>query len=123
MARGVNVRVQGLDQLKAKLAALPGQIETGGRVAIVESTQAVKQDARRDVPRRTGRLHDAIDAEMEDDLNGAVGVDPATADYGEFVEFGTSKMAAQPFMTPAAELERARLPERVRRNVKATIGA
>lgn len=50
-------------------------------------------------------------------------VEPTTSDlealvvvgvtYGEYLELGTSRMAAQPFMTPAAEAVRAKLPGKV----------
>lgn len=65
----------------------------------------VAQDARDNAPRLTGRLADGIKA------------DPATADkvrisahtedapsgpYSVYVELGTSKQAAQPFLAPAA---------------------
>lgn len=41
------------------------------------------------------------------DLEGIVAVGAA---YGTYVEHGTSRMAAQPFLTPAAEAMRGKLP-------------
>lgn len=53
------------------------------------------------VPVDTGTLKNSIGVEVDpDELGGVVG---PTAHYGGYVEFGTSKMAAQPYMNPAAD--------------------
>ena len=52
------------------------------------------------VPVDTGALKNSIDVQMEGDLTAVIA--PHT-EYAAFIEFGTSKMAAQPYMTPAAE--------------------
>lgn len=46
----------------------------------------------------TGYMHDHTTWEQEDETHGRVHVD---ADYAAFVEFGTVKMVARPFMHPA----------------------
>ena len=52
------------------------------------------------VPVRTGNLMASIFAEVdEDNLSVTLG---ATADYASFIEYGTVKMRAQPFLQPAA---------------------
>jgi HK97 gp10 family phage protein len=75
---------------------------------------AIQANARRSVPVRFGNLKAAIIVQV--DLAGSdsilqVGVDPEAdgrphpeegpTDYGAFVELGTSKMAAQPYLRPA----------------------
>jgi HK97 gp10 family phage protein len=55
--------------------------------------------ARSIVPVRTGFLRDSIFHQVvESDLNLTFG---ATADYADYVEFGTSRMAARPYIRPA----------------------
>lgn len=54
-------------------------------------------------PVDTGHLKRNINVEKIDDLNGKVST---RVEYAPFVEFGTSKSPAQPFLFPAAEDER-----------------
>ena len=63
----------------------------------------VEGQAKTFVPIDTGALHNSIDVQMEGDLTAIIA--PHT-EYAAFVEFGTSKMSAQPYMTPAAEAVR-----------------
>ncbi len=60
--------------------------------------EAVAGDARSLCPVDTGRLRGSISVSAGS--NSAVV--SANTDYAAYVEFGTSKMAAQPFMVPAA---------------------
>ena len=54
------------------------------------------------VPVRTGNLMASIFADVdEDNLSVTLG---ATADYASFIEYGTVKMRAQPFLQPAADI-------------------
>lgn len=64
--------------------------------------------ARNIVPFRSGALYRALDYGVDDsnkaDVILRVGVNPATpenVDYGSYVERGTSRMKAQPFVVPA----------------------
>lgn len=58
----------------------------------------------------TGALRDSLTSEVSGELEIEVhdGVE-----YGQWVEFGTQKMPARPFLTPAVEKARGRLPELV----------
>lgn len=60
----------------------------------------VEGQAKMFVPVDTGVLKNSIDVQMEGDMTAVVA--PHT-EYAAYVEFGTSRMAAQPYMTPAAE--------------------
>ena len=52
-------------------------------------------------PVDTGNLRNSIGTDLDgDEMGGVVG---PTAHYGGYVEFGTSKMGAQPYMNPAAD--------------------
>jgi len=54
------------------------------------------------VPVRTGNLMASIFADVdEDNLSVTIG---ATTDYASFIEYGTAKMRAQPFLQPAADV-------------------
>jgi len=68
--------------------------------------RAVRDDAKRIVPVRTGRLRASIG--ISDPGRDRVVVD-ATAPYAGYVELGTRYMKAQPYLRPA--LYRARAPQ------------
>jgi len=95
-------------EIKRKLRLLPDRIQknvvTGAtRAAAV----AIQKEARQNVPVDSGTLKKAISVKKASRRNTEVGhikfsvyVKPK-AYYGSMVEFGTSKMAAQPYMRPA----------------------
>jgi HK97 gp10 family phage protein len=69
--------------------------------ALEQNFQAAEDMARTIVPVDTGYLQSTIYHKVDDDNFGAeLG---ATADYAAFVELGTSRMAAEPFIRPALE--------------------
>lgn len=67
-------------------------------------------DAQSIVPVRTGFLRSTISAQTVNDLEIDV---EAAAPYAAAVEYGTTKQPSQPYLTPAVERGRLRLPELV----------
>lgn len=61
----------------------------------------VEAQAKNRAPVDTGALKNSISTEFED--NGLTGIIAPHVEYATFVEFGTRRMSAQPYMTPAAE--------------------
>lgn len=110
----ITVKVEGLDRLAAKLDRLPAGMLRGAESAVAATTDAVRDLMRDAAPVDTGELRDSIQAEH----SGLSGTVAATAGHADDVEFGTSKMAEQPFATPAAEQGRAILVEQVREHVR-----
>ena len=85
--------------------------------AVMDAVLAIQNDARVRVPVDTGRLRNSIGWEMEADrLAARVGTN---VDYAPHVEYGTSRMAAQPYLTPAFFAEVPRFEERLRRALDA----
>jgi hypothetical protein len=68
-----------------------------------QSAQRIARDARGRVPVRTGRTRDSIRAQR---AKGG-GWEAVVGFPGQFIERGTARVAARPFMMPAAEAERA----------------
>ena len=95
------------------MQTLPPEVFTAVQELAQETALRIAERARELVPVRTGHLLDSIDAvfgeDVEDpDSDGSPrAFEPiqvvADTPYATFVEFGTSKMAAQPFLGPAAE--------------------
>jgi len=75
----------------------------------------IRNDSSGRAPVRTGRLRDSHDTERKRLLLHSI---VATAPYAAFVEFGTVRMAAQPFLRPALATGRATIIKLVGQRVK-----
>lgn len=67
---------------------------------VADIANKVAETARQHAPVRTGKLRDSIYVE---DLGAGEYEIQANAEYATFVEYGTARSAAQPFMRPAYE--------------------
>ena len=94
---------------------LPATVTARLRRAASQTATRIQGGARarlRAQTRGTGRTADAIS--VREDADGKAfaveskAVRPAPANLPGWLEYGTSKMAARPYMRPAAEAERAR---------------
>lgn len=96
---GVSVRLDMGPLLKLKADARPKAARHVARFAFIVQGQAELK-----VPVDTGALKNSIRAiASRDDLEWEVIVTQA---YASFVEFGTSKMQAKPYLVPAVEGQR-----------------
>lgn len=79
------------------LDALPEQIEQ----ALIAIGMMAETHAKEECPVDTGRLRNSITHEVQmNDKSVLIG---SNVEYAAFVELGTSRMAAQPYLRPAAE--------------------
>jgi HK97 gp10 family phage protein len=76
---------------------LPGLIQDGLEILIGDAAD----NARGYCPVRTGYLQSTIYGKVTGPLEAELG---ATADYAGFVEWGTGRMSAEPYLRPALEL-------------------
>jgi len=87
-------------------AALAELFESpAGEVARDLQRRALQVDraAKQNCPVDTGRLRSSITNELGQDGEGLVATIGTNVEYAPYVELGTSKMAAQPFLLPALE--------------------
>jgi HK97 gp10 family phage protein len=71
------------------------------KLIIAKTANDTVADAKRRAPVDTGALRDSIDwTPYNDGLGAEIG---STVDYAPYQEFGTWKMAPQPFLNPAAD--------------------
>jgi len=70
---------------------------------IAKGAHDIERDAKVFAPVDTGNLRNSIGIDFIGDLTAVIG---PTAHYGHYVESGTSRMAPQPYMRPAAERNR-----------------
>lgn len=93
-------------KMRIEMNKLPGiGPQTHRKLGLVVKKTAfdVEADAKPRAPVDTGNLRNSIQAQSTGELSAEVNVG---AEYGPYVEFGTHKMAAQPYLSPAVEAQR-----------------
>ena len=97
-----NVTWSGLDKLIEELGATAGATIEAASSAMKTTTGKVQAQAKQIAPKRTGFMANNILVEqVKKTATSVTGTVNAKADYSSFVEFGTYKMAAEPFIRPA----------------------
>lgn len=109
----ITVKLENVEDVKAAFAAKLEEYVAGIVVAVDEGSRSVQADWRANAARDTGKYADAIEIRNEG-LMAEVGNFDRDTWYGIFPEYGTSRQPAQPAALPASELERNRLPDRLR---------
>lgn len=95
--------LQGMEGLRRALELTPDLVRDRLADAISASTFAVAQGMRALVPKDSGLLLNNITSRASE-LTGRVEIQ-VDAFYWQFLEYGTVKMPARPFIRPAAEQE------------------
>ena len=88
------------------------QVEDKVKAVLKIAAFAVERKGKEKSPVDTGANRDSIFVAEVDEIGGAPSyrIGPTT-EYGPFLEFGTSKMPARPYMIPALESEAPRLTQ------------
>lgn len=98
-----------VSRLAADLGAAPVKVAADSTRAVSRSADRTQHDAQRFAPILTGALREGI-VVVGEGLTASV---VSTAPYADYVEYGTSDTAPQPYMRPAAELAGPRLADDV----------
>lgn len=96
---GVHFETSGVKRLVADISEAGPRNHLRLSRALRKTALDIEADAKIFVPVDTGALKNSISSDI-DDFHAEIG---PTMDYAHFVEGGTSKMAPQPYMAPAAE--------------------
>lgn len=116
-------RVRGLRNAVARLRAIPLQMNRARNDALDEWAEALQKTAKDLAPVRSGILRDDIESKVNKNAGSAyVRVRGSATEYAYYVEKGTSKMEAQPFMGPAAQIHRRTGERAVRRATPRYLG-
>lgn len=108
----VSITLEGVDELKNAFDRFPDRARVLMTDLVAKTTFAARQRMVAGAPRgETGRLKNAIAARTRG-MSGFVEV--KDAHYWRFVEYGTRRMHARPFIRPARELEALAFAERIR---------
>lgn len=98
----VNVEWSGLDSLIEQLGTTAAATIEAAASAMKLTTGQVQATAKQVAPKRTGYMANNISVEpVKKTATSVTGTVDAKADYSSFVEFGTYKMSAEPFIRPA----------------------
>lgn len=92
-------------------------------VAEKEGMEIIAEEARRLVPVDTGALQSTIEVQVEGETVNLVAGDGRDVDYQYYVEFGTSKMEAQPYMRPAIDTKKNECNKAIAENLQKQIRA
>lgn len=137
----MSAKIIGLTELFKNIGAAKNEAEREVSRAVRATAQAIREDAVKSIAAHKsqgreytrgsvkhtaskagsppnqdrGTLARNIRVTMNDDLTADV---TSNAPYSEALEFGTSRMGARPFMTPASEGQRAKHKERLQRAAK-----
>jgi HK97 gp10 family phage protein len=84
---------------------LSNRAQMAAEQVVAETAQNIEAHARTIVPVDTGRLRASIATTRDAPLQASIG--PRGVEYCVYVEYGTYKSRAQPYMRPAAEQARA----------------
>lgn len=121
-----SVTIDGGEELKRRLEAMGDKSLAIAKDAILEGAEIVRQEASRRAPRRTGNLAaNIVVGEPKGEKPGelAVVIGPnKDAFYGLFLELGTSKMAARPFLVPALKATKKQVQETVAAALRRGLG-
>jgi len=129
MADGVTMQIEGLSELMEKLRQLgPRLARNGLRAAVSAGAQVIRREVKARAPRDSGVLNRAIYIKQIREKSSPtqqtfyVGARAGKryqrknldAYYWRFLEFGTVKMQARPFLRPAFESKKVEAAERIK---------
>lgn len=103
-----------LKRIQRKLEKAPENIQRGAQTEITRAAYAIEAGAKRRTPVKTGRLRSSIRTDVKK-LAADIGTN---TEYAPFVEFGTVKQRAQPFLFPAYEQERKKFIKNLKQLLK-----
>ncbi|MGD6897111.1 HK97-gp10 family putative phage morphogenesis protein [Bacillus infantis] len=114
---GMNELMRQIEQMGRKVE---GDIE---KKALKEGANHLRDKIEENAPRRSGKLASEVIVGDIKDGNVQVGIDQqGEAFYGHFLEFGTKKMKAQPFMAPTLENESQTTQDKMSDVIKRDLG-
>ena len=120
-----DIELTGVDEILNKLQQMGINISRLENKALKNAAEPVLEDAKANVPVRTGKLKKGLKITNVKKKEGVkyilVGVDRGDNSeifYGKFVEFGTSKMPAKPFLQPAYEKNKDNIQKTIANTLK-----
>ncbi|MEG0742680.1 MAG: hypothetical protein RSB91_01545 [Clostridia bacterium] len=114
--------VEGAEAVCAVLERLPQAIQGACEGGLAEGMALVLDDVRALCPAHTGELKGSLAMNVAAAAGGAEGTVSAGSGHAAYVELGTYKMPAQPFLKPAFEANKGNVIGAVANAVKEAVG-
>lgn len=95
----VQIKIRNLDKFIKALARSPEKVSRFANTAIRQSIYTIEGQVKPRTPVDTGNLRNT----QQSSFGNLIGKYYPTADYGIYVEMGTYKMRAQPYLRPGVE--------------------
>jgi HK97 gp10 family phage protein len=100
----LDARIEGLDDFLRKLK--PEQLLEPFKTLLLKSAISIEGESKLNAPVDTGRLRASITHDMDASALPLWAKVGTNVEYAPYQEFGTSKMAAHPYLGPALESKR-----------------
>ncbi|MBT2735137.1 HK97-gp10 family putative phage morphogenesis protein [Bacillus sp. ISL-7] len=117
------VTFTGMDELLRRLEQLGEQAESVKKKALEEGAEVIRAEIESSTKRSNinhDHMADGIITNLKDDV---IVIGPGVEYYyAHFLEFGTSKMAAQPFMGPSFERKKEAAKEKMAEVIRRELG-
>ncbi len=120
-----DMKLEGMENLLSEIENLGN---AGSRIenkALREAGDVVKEAIQKETPIRSGKLKESINVSRVKNKDGAKRVEVGPNKdvfYSRFVEFGTVKMKANPFMAKGYEVSKENAMETIEKNLKEGLG-
>ncbi|HJK81933.1 MAG TPA: HK97 gp10 family phage protein [Methanocorpusculum sp.] len=114
--------IEGLQELNQEFNDLENALTQEIITALMRGGMIIEADAQRRCPVDTERLRTSLttDVEREGETTFVLKVG-TNVEYASFVEYGTSRMAAQPFLRPAVDAKAKDVVDEIRESIREQI--
>ncbi|MBE3570989.1 MAG: HK97 gp10 family phage protein [Bacillales bacterium] len=117
------IKLEGMDDLLKKIEKM-ANADRAKEKALQKGAEHLRTKIAEHTPRSSIQKDHAADhiiIQKQEDGSFAIGPDKDHF-YLQFVEFGTKKMAAKPFMAPTLEREKGKITEIMKNTIKSELG-
>lgn len=115
------VTIKGLSGLQAKFNKLDPKTRAAAAIGVKKGALLVERAAKGITPVDTGALRDSMHINGKSTPNGAQASVSTNLEYAPYVEFGTSRQQAQPYLHPALQKNRRAVKNIVRDEIRRAI--
>lgn len=114
--------IEGLQELNQEFNDLENALTQEIITALMRGGMIIETDAKRRCPVDTGRLRASLTTDVERERKTTFVLKVGTnVEYASFVENGTSRMAAQPFLRPAVDAKAKDVVDEIRESIREQI--
>lgn len=114
--------IEGLQELNQEFNDLENALTQEIITALMRGGMIIETDAKRRCPVDTGRLRASLTTDVERKGETTFVLKVGTnVEYASFVENGTSRMAAQPFLRPAVDAKAKDVVDEIRESIREQI--